>query len=152
MHIFSIGTHGPSQYNNVGITDDADPIGGNYDGSPVPGSWSAQALQSVGITPGANLTYNGINFTWPSVPTGAFDNYQANGQVISVTPASNATTLAFLGSATYGPSSGTAVITYTDGSTQNFTLSFPDWGSRGRSGSNCIGIYLTLWARAWLLL
>jgi len=40
---------------------------------------------------------------------------------------SNATTLAFLGSATYGPTSGTATIIYTDSTTQTFTLGLSDW-------------------------
>jgi hypothetical protein len=52
---------------------------------------------------------------------------QARGQVIPVTAASGATTLAFLGSASFGPSVGTATITYTDGSTQTFSMVFSDW-------------------------
>ncbi len=44
-----------------------------------------------------------------------------------VSPVSGAQTLAFLGSATNSNASGTATITYTDGSTQNFTLGMSDW-------------------------
>jgi hypothetical protein len=42
-----------------------------------------------------------------------------------------ATTLGILGSATWGPAQGTATITYTDGSTQAFTLGFSDWTQGG---------------------
>ena len=38
-------------------------------------------------------------------------------------------TLGFLVSASYGPASGTGTITYTDGSTQSYTLTAPDWFS-----------------------
>lgn len=54
------------------------------------------------------------------------DNLQAAGQTIPITPVSSANTLAFLGLATYGPSSGTAMLTYTDGTTQPFTLDFAE--------------------------
>ena len=36
-------------------------------------------------------------------------------------------TLGFLVSASYGPATGTGTITYTDGSTQSYTLTSPDW-------------------------
>ena len=39
--------------------------------------------------------------------------------------------LAFLGSAAFGPSRGTATITYSDGTTQTFTLAFSDWTLNG---------------------
>ncbi len=49
------------------------------------------------------------------------------GRAIAVTPVNHAQSLALLGSATDGAASGTATITYTDGTTQTFTLSFTDW-------------------------
>ena len=52
---------------------------------------------------------------------------------------SNATTLAFLGSATYGPTSGTATIIYTDSTTQTFTLAFSDWTLSGGSTAPIAG-------------
>ncbi len=128
FHVFAIGTKGappaPATYNNVGITDDTATAPGNFDGL---NSYSLQALQAAGVKPGATVTFNGVTFTWPSAAAGQNDNYQANGQTIPVTTVSGATTLAFLGAATSGPSSGTALITYSDGSTQPFTLSFSDW-------------------------
>jgi hypothetical protein len=51
-------------YTNVGTTDDANPGAGDIDGSG--SSFSAQALASVGITPGATIPYRGLSFTWPA--------------------------------------------------------------------------------------
>ncbi|HEY6541141.1 MAG TPA: hypothetical protein VIZ18_09395, partial [Ktedonobacteraceae bacterium] len=73
----------------------------------------------------------GVSFLWPNSAVGTPDNVQAQGQVIPVTAANGATRLAFLGSAAFGPSTGTATITYTDGSTQTFTLAFSDWTLNG---------------------
>jgi hypothetical protein len=112
-------------FNNNGISNDTNRTQANFDG--VGSSYSAQALQNAGITPGNSVTFNGVTFTWPSAAPGAPDNVQARGQVIPVTAASGATTLAFLGSASFGPSVGTATITYTDGSTQTFSMVFSDW-------------------------
>jgi hypothetical protein len=144
FHIFAISTRAPitqATFNNVGITDDAATAPGNFDGL---NSYSAEALAAAGVTPGASVTFNGVAFTWPNVPAGQQDNYQADGQTIMVTPVANATTLAFLGAAANGPSSGTAIITYTDGSTQTFTLGFSDWtlgaGSSAPIAGNDIAI------------
>ena len=46
--------------------------------------------------------------------------------------------LAFLGSASFGPSRGTGTITYSDGTTQSFTLAFSDWTLNG-GGSTPLG-------------
>ena len=143
LHIFTVATKGGTTvtatptptvtatptattaiYNNVDTSDDSNPSAGNFDGT---NSYSAQALQAVGITPGGTVAFNGVNFTWPTPGSGAVNNYVANGQTIAVTPVSAATTLAFLGAASSGSASGTATITYTDGSTQTFTLGFSDW-------------------------
>ncbi len=118
-------------YNNVGITNDSDISAGNFDTSQA--SYSAQALQQAGLNAGDNAfdPTRTVVFTWPNAAAGTADNYQANGQVIPITPMPNATILAFLGAATHGPSSGTATITYTDGSTSTFTLGFSDWTLNG---------------------
>ena len=116
-------------YNNVGISDDTNPKAANYDGSTH--SYSAQALQSVGITPGQPMVFNNVTFTWPAPAAGAADNYKAIGQSLPVNPVSGATTLAFLGSATNGPAIGNAIITYSDGSTQTVQLGFTDWALSG---------------------
>lgn len=114
-----------SGYNSTGISDDGNPREANYDGGG--SSYSSGALKAVGITPGASVLFNGMGFIWPAVPSGTLDNYQASGQTLPVTPVSQATTLAFLGSSTDGNTSGTATLTYTDNSTQTFTLGLTDW-------------------------
>jgi hypothetical protein len=118
--------------NNIGISNDNTATAANYDS--VGFSYSAQTLQSAGFTPGATITINGIPFSWPQTGDGIADNVIANGQVIPL--ATSATTIAFLGSSTEGPSSGTGTFTYTDGSTQPFTLAFSDWALGG--GSNTL--------------
>jgi len=112
-------------FNNKGISNDNNRAQANFDG--VGSSYSAQALQNAGITPGNTVTFNGVTFTWPSAAPGTPDDVQAHGQVIPVTAVNGATTLAFLGAASFGPSVGTATITYTDGTTQTFSMVFSDW-------------------------
>src|SRR6266516_4388581 len=129
LHVFAISTSSLTApiYNNVGITDNGNVGPGNYDGAS--NSYSAQSLQSVGLNAGDNSfdPSRTVVFTWPGVPAGTPENYLTTGQIIPVTPAPNASILAFLGSSANGPSSGTATITYSDGSTQTFTLGFSDW-------------------------
>ncbi len=123
-------------YNNVGTSDDSTPYTGNFDNQG--NSYSAQALQSVGVSPNQSVTSNGVTFVWPNIASGYCNNYQAAGQTISVTPVTGATTLAFLGSATNGNTSGTATITYTDGSTQTFTLGLTDWVTSSPAFGNSV--------------
>jgi hypothetical protein len=129
IHVFAITTSSLTApiYNNTGISNDGNITTGNFDGNQ--NSYSAQALQDAGLNAGDNAfdPTRTVTFTWPNVPAGTPDNYQATGQVIPVDQANNETILAFLGSATGGASSGTATITYTDGSMQTFTLAFSDW-------------------------
>ena len=69
--------------------------------------------------PGATVTSQGLSYTFPNVAAGTNDNTVAEGQTITM---SGSGTLGFLVSASYGPASGTGTITYTDGSTQSYTL------------------------------
>jgi hypothetical protein len=111
--------------NNVSITDDTNRGPGNIDGGG--NSFSAQALAAVGLTPGATLTHDGLTFTWPDAPAGSADNVQVDGRAFGIT--GSGSTLGFLGAAANGQSSGTGTISYTDGSTQQFTIGFGDWAS-----------------------
>ncbi|HEX4223430.1 MAG TPA: glycoside hydrolase family 3 C-terminal domain-containing protein [Pseudonocardiaceae bacterium] len=110
-------------FDNVSITDDGDHGPGNIDGGG--NSFSAQALAAAGLTPGQPFTTNGLTFTWPDAAAGSNDNVQADGRAFDLTGAG--ATLGFLGAAANGTSSGTGTITYTDGSTQQFTVGFGDW-------------------------
>ena len=108
-------------FDNRGITDDADPGKGGMAASG--NAYSAQALATVGISPGP-LGYAATTFTWPA-GVGVPDNVEANGQVIAVQGSGG--TLAFLGASVSGTQGGRGTVYYTDGSTSGFTLSLSDW-------------------------
>ena len=114
-------------FDNPGISDDADPAAGNLEGSGT--SYSAQALAaaSPAVTPGAAIAHGGLTFTWPATAPGTAGNVVASGQTIAVS--GSGAKLGFLGSGNFGAATGTGTITYTDGSTQSFTLGFADWWS-----------------------
>ncbi|MBM9503000.1 glycoside hydrolase family 3 C-terminal domain-containing protein [Actinacidiphila acididurans] len=108
---------------NTGISDDATPGAGNLDGGGQ--SLSQQALAAQGVASGGTVTHDGLAFTWPTTGTGKPDNIVAGGQTVPFT--GSGSKLGFLGTADYGNASGTGLITYTDGTTQSYTLSFSDW-------------------------
>ena len=110
-------------FTNPGISDDSNTSAGNLDGGGF--SYSAQALAAAGLTPGATITHDGVTFTWPNAQPGTPDNVVAGGQTIALS--GSGTTLGLLGSGDYGTASGSGTITYTDGTTQQFTLTLPDW-------------------------
>ncbi len=114
-----------SMLSNPGISDDASPSAGNLDGGGA--SYSAQALAAAGLTPGATVTHDGVSFTWPNAAPGQPDNAIGGGQTFAIS--GSGSTLGLLGSGTYGDASGTGTIIYTDGTTQQFTLTLPDWWS-----------------------
>jgi len=111
-----------ASYNDVGITADSDTAPGNYDGGGA--SFSETALTNAGAAPGTTVTSQGLSYSFPNVAAGTDDNTVAEGQTITL---SGSGTLGFLVSASYGPATGTGTITYTDGSTQSYTLTSPDW-------------------------
>jgi len=110
-------------YNDRGTSDDTSTAAGNLDGAGY--SLSAQALAAAGVTPGSAVTAGGLSFTWPSAAAGTPDNVDAGGQAILVN--GTGSTLGFLLTGTFGPASGTGTIYYTDGSSQPFTVTAPDW-------------------------
>jgi predicted alpha-1,2-mannosidase len=115
-------------FTNAGITDDNNTSAATYDG----GGWSysAQALAAKGVTPGSTVTVDGIGYTWPDVPVATLDNIEAAGQTIPLAAPAHASTIGLLGSSTNAGSAGaggTATITYTDGTTSQFTAKFSDW-------------------------
>jgi hypothetical protein len=126
------GTSATAAYNNTGITNDGS-TGANFDGGGY--AYSAQALSAAGVSPGSGLTASGMTFTWPNVPSGTADNYQANGQTVAVSGSGSSGSIAFLGAATNGPSTGTATVNFTDGTSQSVTLSFSDWTLNGGTAS-----------------
>jgi beta-glucosidase len=136
MHIFAmaIGSGTPTAgapyssvsaaFDNVGISDNSNPAVADFDGTGE--SFSAQALTAgspTALTSGSQATIGGTTFSWPAA--GVADNVIADGQVIDVS--GTGSDLGFLGAAGFGEASGTGTITYTDGTTQSFSLSMPDW-------------------------
>jgi predicted alpha-1,2-mannosidase len=121
---------GNPTYTDIGISADSSSSTADLDG--VGYSFSASALSAAGISPGSTVKANGVSFTWPNVAAGQPDNYEANGQTVA---ASGSGAISFLGTSTNGPSSGAAVVTYTDGSTQSVPISFSDWTLNGGGAS-----------------
>jgi beta-glucosidase len=118
--------------NNTGISDDTNPTGANFDGGGY--SYSAQALASVGVTPGNPIGSTG--FTWPNVPVATPDDVQTSGQSVAVSGAGS--TLGFLGTGTFGAQSGQVTVTYTDGSTSTGAVTLPDWYSNAATTGNAL--------------
>ena len=114
-----------ASYNDVGITADNNTNPGNWDGGGA--SFSETALTNVGAGPGAGITTGGVTYVMPNLAAGTADNTVAEGQTIDM-PGSGSS-LGFLLSASYGPASGSGTITYSDGSTESYTLNAPDWWS-----------------------
>ena len=109
--------------NLAAISSDATPTTANFDGGSR--SYSNNALAAAGLPSGRSVSVGGYQFQWPTNAANTADAWQSNGQVIPVV--STASGLGILGAAANGTSTGTATITYTDGSTQTFTLTFSDW-------------------------
>jgi hypothetical protein len=126
--VYLDGTSGPATYNNIGIANDGS-AGANFDGGGY--AYSAQALSAAHVSPGSQISAAGKTFTWPNTAAGTADNYQAAGQTVTVSGPGNSGSIAFLGAATNGPSTGTATVKFTDGTTQNVSLSFSDWTLNG---------------------
>lgn len=124
-------------YNNTGISDDTNQGTANFDGDGF--SYSAQALAADHVSPGAAVSSNGVQYVWPDAPAGQPDDVVAGGQTIKVPAVPGASELGLIGSATNGPSTGQMTVTYTDGSSQTFTLGFGDWTLNAGSSSPAYG-------------
>jgi beta-glucosidase len=122
-------------FGNVGITDDSNTNPGNIDGSG--SSFSAQALAAQGVTAGSAVSVGGFQFRWPDAAAGQPDNVLAAGQPITLS--GSGSTLGFLLAGTYGPVSGNGTVIYTDGTTQSYTVTAPDWYS-APSGTGDVAI------------
>jgi hypothetical protein len=121
-------------YDNAGISDDSTPNCANMDGLGY--TYSYQALQNAGITPGTAITSNTLTYTWPDVAACSNDNILAAGQTMLVddtTP--GATTLGILGASTDGGTQGSVTINYTDGTSSTATVTLNDWAA-GPSGAD----------------
>jgi beta-glucosidase len=154
MHVFAmaVGSGTPTvgapysslaaAYDNVGISDNSTPSTANFDGTG--DSFSAQALAAGtpnALTSGAAATIGGTSFTWPAA--GTADNVIADGQIIDLS--GSGTDLGFLGASGFGSASGTGTITYTDGTTQSYSLSMADWYNNAATSGGEIATTTTSW-------
>lgn len=128
-------------FDTVGVTDDADPAAGNLDGSGY--SYSAQALASVGVTPGDAVGTTGLS--WPDAPAGQPDDVTTAGQIIALS--GSGTSLGILGTGTNGTQSGPVTVTYDDGTTSTATLTFADWYSNQAVGGCTLVVTAPYWNR-----
>ncbi len=155
MHIFAIATGNgtptmgapyssiAAAYDNAGISDNSNPSAANFDGTGE--SFSEQALSAgspTQLTPGGQATIDGTTFTWPT-PVGAPDNVIADGQIIDLS--GSGSDLGFLGAAGFGSASGAGTITYTDGSTQSYSISMADWYNNAPVAGDQIATTTSSW-------
>ncbi len=122
-------------FDNVGITSDRDTGRGDFDGSGY--SYSAEALAAKGAIPGAPIRTHGTTFTWPTAAAGTRGNGLAAGQTVRVSGSSSA--LGFLLASAYG-AAGTGTVHYTDGTSQDYPLTAPDWASGTRPAGHTAAI------------
>lgn len=111
----------------------------NFDG--LNNGYSQNALILSGLYSGASwfgnsnyqqeIVLNSTTFDWPDVAFNSPDNVAAAGQVVALPATPGAIGMGFIGSATHGPAHGNVMITYTDSTTQTFTLSLDDWTLNG---------------------
>lgn len=103
--------------------------------------YSATALAAAGFHSGAIATTHGAAFKMPQFIEGAPDNWTAPTATPITIPiiAPTGSTIAFLGSATSGPSSGVATLTFSDTTTQTFTLTLSDWTLNNGTSSPSAG-------------
>jgi beta-glucosidase len=130
-------------YDNAGISDNSNPAAADFDGTG--DSFSAQALAAgtpTPLTPGGQATFGGTTFTWPSA-VGAPDDVIADGQTINMS--GSGSDLGFLGAAAFGAASGTGTITYTDGSTQQYSLVMADWYNNAPVAGDQVATTTTSW-------
>ncbi|MFK4851993.1 GH92 family glycosyl hydrolase [Microbacterium sp. ZW T6_19] len=96
-------------------------------------------LAADGFVQGQTLTIPGTSLTYdlPAVAPGAPDNITGEGQTVKIDLGTEATQIAFVGTATEKARQPEAVLHFTDGTTQTVQISFGDWV--GASGSPAFG-------------
>jgi predicted alpha-1,2-mannosidase len=114
-------------YTNAGISSDGHANQGNFDNDGW--SYSSEQLAADGITPGARVTIDGIDYTMPDTQPGENDNIVAAGQTIALAQPIAAGELGILGSATNasGGAEGDFTVNFTDGTSQSVHLGLADW-------------------------
>ncbi|MFF1817399.1 NPCBM/NEW2 domain-containing protein [Kribbella sp. NPDC058245] len=109
--------------NTVGITDAATFAKGNFDGSG--NSFNGEALAAAGYKPGATVTVQDAQFTWPSGAPGT-PNLVKN-QSAPILVSGTGSHLALLGAGASLNARGAVTILYTDGTQSQGTFQLPNW-------------------------
>ncbi|WP_285725674.1 NEW3 domain-containing protein [Psychromicrobium xiongbiense] len=114
-----------SAFNDVAITaDGATPYTGDLALSN--SSLSANALKAAkGIAPGASVTGAQITYSWPGFVAGKLNAVWSTGQSIALSGAGQYLAFAVIG--VNGSPSGTAIISYSDGTSSSFPLAAGDY-------------------------
>lgn len=110
-----------------GTTQDCDGVGYSY---------SRQALAAAGAVQGTTIAVpdSDLHFVFPAVPAGRPDNAAGDGETVPVTLPADARHISFIGAGTEGDNTATAVLHFSDGSSQSVPMDFLDWtlGGGGR--------------------
>ena len=113
-----------SGYNAVGTSDNDVANTASLDVGGV--TYSRQALATMGFAPGQAYTSNGVTFIRPDTSVNEPDHWIPAGQRLDMHGV-QASKVGFIGTATNGPSTGTATIVYADGTTLATDFTFADW-------------------------
>ncbi|WP_133649345.1 GH92 family glycosyl hydrolase [Paraburkholderia flava] len=131
-------------FNNHGIATDGsantDGTGADFDGGLY--AYSSAAMAAAGWKADQAFSFDGATFT--ASGGSMLDNAVAVGQTITLSPAQPGSNLVVLGASNNGPSSGTARVNYSDGTSSTFTLAFDDWTLNGGSKTASADIALTM--------
>lgn len=131
----------PAAFNNIGISDDADPTVASFDGSN--DSYSEEQLTAAGFGPGATFTHDGLSYTWPTAAAGSADNVIGSGQAIAIS--GSGSTLGLIGASNNGDATGPITVVYTDGTTTTAQATLPDWYNNTAPTGGDILTTLTDW-------
>ena len=116
----------PNYNADVFFTDGTAPTAGGFDGSD--DAYSAKLL-------GSSVIWAGSVFT-----LGPANGPDAVSNATVTLPAGSYSTLNLLAASSFGPQTGTFVVTYTDGTKATFTQSLSDWGAPGHITGESIAV------------
>ncbi|WP_380163484.1 PKD domain-containing protein [Jannaschia sp. R86511] len=118
-------------FNNDGISTDANPADGNFDG----GGWSlaAELLPEPVREQGGPVTIDGVEYVFGSPAEGELNNVEADGQTIDL-PVGSYDQLMVLATAHNGDVQADGTLTYADGTTAQVPMRFTDWAVNPKFG------------------